>query len=357
VNSVDYRSVITRTLQSCGGFLEQRNPWIVSVALVLIMFLKDGIGFFYVFDPATVSAEFPIPLDGPDASSFGWPLIVWALQLETYRGLWLIPLVIIVVSALLLTPLLARRFDRPTAYAISTVLLLGPIPMSLLSHLGRHDFLVVIGGVALVLSLTRPVLAGVAALVMSAGNPEQAMVATVLLLLAVQLTQRRSFVRASLAAAISAGSYWLFASMLLTMSGGSSRIGTLSSVIPDASRIALSNLPVLLWTTYGLSLFAVIVMLLSTPGWKRLALLAVMIVPVALYFLGDQTRIGIAVATPLMVFATIAVLHNIMPRLSASARQTTLGATALGAVFIPSIHILYAGGVWEPYTFLVQLTA
>jgi hypothetical protein len=192
---------------------------------------------------------------------------------------------------------------------------------------------------------------------MASGNPEQAMVATVLLLLAVLLTQQRTFLVAGLAAAISAGVYWLVASMVLTVSGSSSRIGTLSVVIPDASRIALSNLPVLLWATYGLSLFAVVAMLIGTHRWRRLALLVVITVPIAFYFLGDQTRIGIAVATPLMVFATILVLRNTITLLSASTRQTALGAMALGALVIPSVHILYAGGVWEPYTFFVQLTS
>lgn len=301
MSGINYRHAVTRALKSFGYSLQQLNPWVFSTFFVIVMLVKDGIGFFYVFDPAVVSAEFPIPLDGPDASSFGWPLIVWVLQIESYRGLWLIPLAVTLVAALVLAPLLCLRFDRPTAFALTLVLLLGPIPMSLLSHLGRHDFLVVVGGVALVLSLNRPVLAVLAALVMSSGNPEQAMVASILLLLAILLTQRNQFRSASIAAATTSVIYWLAVTALLSVTGSSSRIATLTSVIPDASRIALSNLPVLLWATYGLTSFALVAMLIATRGWRRVALFAVAMVPIAMHFLGDQTRIGIAVATPLIV--------------------------------------------------------
>lgn len=319
------------------------------------MLLKNGVGFFYVFDPEVVSREFPLPLPGPDASSFGWPLVVWVLQLDTYRGLWLIPLSVILISALALAPILTRRFDRPTAFTIALVLLLGPIPMSLLSHLGRHDFLVVIGGVALALSLRRPALAAGAAVVMSLGNPEQAMVAAILLLAAVLITRNKELRSASISAVLVAGTYWFAVSLFLTLTGNPSRIGTLNTVIPDASRIALSNLPVLVWSTYGLSTFALLALIVSVRSWRSVALLSVAAVPIALYFMGDQTRVGIATATPLIVFATIAVVENVMCHLRESSRTSAVGAIALATAVVPSVHILYVGGVFEPYTFIVDI--
>ena len=351
--SLDIVGPSSRALGALGHRVLQLNPWVFSVILVSLMFIKDGVGFYYVFEPAEVSADFPLPLAGPDASSFGWPLIVWALQIDSYRGLWLFPLMAIAASALVLTPILVKRFEKSISYAVATVVLLGPIPMSLLSHLGRHDFLVVIGGVILALSISRPLIAIVAALLMSLGNPEQAMVATMLLLVAVIALRRKDLRFGSTVAAVSASVYWIAVSVFLAATSSGSRLGTLSSVVPDASRIAVSNLPVLIWATYGLTAFALAAVLVSLAGWHRVALLGASLAPILLYFLGDQTRIGIAVATPIMIFSLMCALESLMRRLEVGQRQVALGFILVTALILPSVHVLYAGGVFEPYSFLI----
>ena len=349
-------NIVGRSSLALGAFgrrLWQLNPWVFSVILLSFMFIKDGFGFYYVFEPQQISSDFPLPLAGHDASSFGWPLIVWGLKIESYRGLWLIPFITIAVSALTLTPILRKHYGKSIGYAIATLVLLGPIPMSLLSNLGRHDFLVVIGGVALALGIRRPLVAIVATILMSLGNPEQAMASTVLLLIAVTAMGKTEFRPGSAAAAISATIYWLITTVILTATGSESRLGTLSSVVPDASRIAVSNLPVLVWATYGLTVFALVAVLISLQGWRRITLLGASLFPIAMYFLGDQTRIGIAVATPFMIVTSMCVLEEVMRGLKVDQRKVVLGSLFVVALILPSVHILYAGGVFEPYSFLI----
>ena len=355
MSHIDYRREVTRVLESFGNLLQRINPWVFSIFLVVVMLLKDGVGFFYVFNPADVSSEFPLPLEGTNAGSFGWPLLAWALQLETYRGLWLIPLLVILTTALVFSPVLSRRFDRPTAFAIALVLLLGPIPMTLLSHLGRHDFLVVIGGVVLALSLRRPFLAVLTTLVMSSGNPEQSLVATVLLLLAV-IALKLTHLRAAAAwATVVAAIYWLGVLLILRSLDRPSRLESLAAVVPDFTRITVQNLPVLVWATYGLSIFALLALITSLRGWNRIVLAGVTAVPILLYFLGDQSRIGVAAATPIIVLATVLVVRQLMESLNSQRRSIALASIAITALVLPTVHILYLGDIYAPYRFLVDI--
>jgi len=355
MNPIDYRREVTRALESFGDILQRLNPWVFSVLLVTVMLLKDGIGFFYVFDPAVISSEFPLPLEGTNAGSFGWPLIAWALQLETYRGLWLLPLLVILATALVFSPVLSRRFDRPTAFSIAVVLLLGPIPMSLLSHLGRHDFLVLIGGVVLALSLRQPILAVLATVVMSSGNPEQSLVATLLLLLAV-IALKLTHLRAAAAWATGvAAVYWLGVLLILRNLDRPSRLESLAAVAPDFTRITVQNLPVLIWATYGLSTFALLTLIISSRRWNRIILIGAASAPILLYFLGDQSRIGIAAATPIIVLATVLVVRQLMDSLNPQRRSIALASITSAAIVLPTVHILYLGDIYAPYRFLVDI--
>lgn len=345
----------SRALCALGHRILQLNPWVISVILVALMLIKDGVGFYYVFEPQEISSAFPLPLAGPDASSFGWPLIVWALQLETYRGLWLIPLASMLVACITLTPVLAAKLGRPVAYTASAVTLLGPIPLAGFSHLGRHDFLILIGGCSLAISLRKPIIAVLSALLMSLGNPEQALLATSLLLAILVLLGQRSALRGGIAAISAAVIFWVASSIWLSSLGVPSRIQYLRDVMAEFAPIALRNLPTLAWATYGLVLLAIVMLVVASSGLRRWLLLVAVLLPLGLFFIGDQSRIAVAVSTPVAIYSTILVLRRIFKyQDAAKAPEMTAGVIAV-AVIAPSIHILFLGGYFEPYASLIDL--
>lgn len=260
-------------LESLGGWF-QRLGFAWSAALMLIVLVaKSGLEFESVnvrdaYLPAARALPRPA---GYFSASLGNLALVRLLGVDTVSAWLALHTVLLVVAVVSCIWVVSRNpVWLPTNYAM---LLVGALALSagLTVSIGKYDVLTFFGGVLLV-SVKRRSSAVVAAMVMALGNPEQAVVASLCLLIltlapVAERWRRRAFLGLGVALVV-----WVLVQVWFLSSG---QLGNRLTVIP---RWFLKSLQARwtegafgLWSWYGVMWLIVLVVLVAWTGRARWA--------------------------------------------------------------------------------------
>lgn len=260
------------TLAVLGAWWLRRGTWSAAAMASVFIVAKDGISFasgnvanFYL--PASQALP---TATGYFSSSIGNLVLARLLGIDSVTG-WLVLHGVLVALAIGLALVLAGCTDLAPRNVMVLVLLSSSAMNALTGSIGIYDPVTFAGGILLVLG-PRPWARGAGVLLLCLGNPEQAIVASVCLLvislhpLAVQW--RRTALMATGFSAVA----WAAMQAWLMSSGAGSRVAVLPYLLGRSIETTMSSPPVILWSWLGCGWLIVLVLVTGTAGRARWAL-------------------------------------------------------------------------------------
>jgi hypothetical protein len=329
------------------------RSWLALSALFLIITLAKG-GFAFEVAAQDAQPTFPYPQPGLTALSFGLPALVWAFNIQGQTMLiGIMVLALIAVGYTLCAWLVQRSFTGQGRVLALICLGLGPTISVLLGNVGRHDFLVIFGGIILGLRGYRWWGAIVGAALMLLGNPEQAVVALAIASLVSFVSRFKNYRTKVLTVTGAAFLIYLALEMWASSLGIQGRSDWLGYHFKVSLLNFLGNGYLSLFAGYSLLWILVLWAVRKTGGRERVILIiAAIVVPFAVTLTtADQTRVFVGVSTAVL-FMIISV--DITPFTEALARITpNVVAWAFAvAVFLPVLDVTYRGFQRIPYLWL-----
>lgn len=293
--------------------------------LTLVVLLKNGVGLAPSGGGGLVQAvsQFPRP-SGYESASIGPTFIGHLLRIDT-QSKWLTFSAVLTVLALVLGLFVASRLEPYRRSVVVLVLMSSSATASLTQHVGNYDWMTFLGAVILALSSNRIIIA-VGALMMALGNPEQALIATILLLiLSLSDDFRTQRERAVIALAVSllvAIAVYLW---MLSFGVRQSRLGLLPFFLPTAFENFLKNPTGNMWTWFGPAWLVVLASLvISTTQRTRLILLlsCIALPALATIITADGARVYSLLSLPVLLVLSVWL----------SSRTGTAGKPPSGAI-------------------------
>ena len=330
-----------------------RIPFSVFVVLlILTSLIKHGVRLESPFD-------FRVPQPPNLVTWLGSPY-VFVVDLTQGNSLLFhgTAFVMSVAILVLASVLLRRRLGSDTARVSITLVILGPIGLSLIHQVARDDSWLILGVVVLMLTSFRSwPLWVLGAALMSAGNPAQAAVgAATLLALSFVGPFCRFRARALVAMVVSTG--WLILSSTLE---SSNQLTAFSALLWDSMVASLTEGLLRFYSIYGALWLLIFLVLLNLRSRELpLAVIALVAFPLGITLLTlDGWRVGVAITAPML----FAVLLTFLPKFVEMFR-TRVGpwplTAALAIMFIiPSLSVGYSqittGHFTLPGTWILEL--
>jgi hypothetical protein len=322
---------------------------LLAFLVICLAILKCGISI----NPLTPEplSDFPTPRPGYAALSYGLRSLAWMLQMEGPSAYVILGLCLTAIAFVFIPWAARRAATQQDARLLMVLIILGPIGVVLLNNLGRHDVLVILGGLALGFlgRNWRWALAGAAVMVL--GNPEQAVVASAVLLLLTFSRELRPW-RAGAVIALSISSVaFIVLSTWAAGAGVGSRATFVGGLLGNSIYQFFGNFPLSLYAGYGVIWIVILWSLFQARTPLRwLILICLILIPAAMTAITlDQTRVFVGVSTGAVTAVLVAFVPLMRAAAEAAGYRNTLSWTLACAAFLPAFEIWSTGYVRMPY--------
>lgn len=320
-----------------GFFWLRRTAFLQILLIAVVLLIKNGFDIELrniqeAYLPGSLA--FPDPV-GYYSASFGQVIFVNAFGLST-TALWVGAHILLTILVLVVAAWFVIRNDSVNRSYLLVVLVSATSLSAVMLSIGKYDIFTFAGGVILVLARSNW-MAGLGALVLASGNPEQAILASLSLLVLSQASSFRQFrLRSIIALSVSIAS-WIIVQIWF-MSAGLD-LGRVS-LIPDFLGESLSNILTAplqeVWAWLGVGWFIVIPAIILIKGRERLILISgVVVIPaLATIITADGARVFGAIVLPsYLVVGMWLASHKIEPSKYARA---VLGFFIILLVLLPT---------------------
>lgn len=334
----------------------ESTPRILLVTFVVaIALLKNGVNVTYIWDPALTSPAFPRPVGPNDGTSFGLPGLMWLLRIESHGPMLIVAFALTLGVIVAFVAFAVYRFGRVTGVAVSGAVMWGPIGLVLLSQVGRHDLLTISGGLLLALGAPRIGPTVIGALLMVSGNPEQSVLATVAFLFLAASMKDRGRVRSGLMALAITVVGYVATTAVVRQYGLETRTSLFREMFTESLVNFSRNAPLALYATFGLAGLTLLMIMLGVCNKRRWLAVAGVALPFMVGVVtADQTRVGVCVATPIVVTSLVLAGRAFGSQAAGDVGQVRLAVAALIALVLPPVEVVYPGRVYSPYEYLVS---
>ena len=242
------------------------------------------------------------------------------------------------------------------------MLILGsPATIVALSYIGRFDILVLTGSWLVAVSVWqrhKAILATLGVVVMLLGNPEHTAVGGFVLLLLTLNPLLRNY-RGVAIATFSAGTVVVIGTSLWAASIGiASRLTYWPNYLESSWTSFFKNLPVVIYSGFGVLLIVVLVTLfIASPKQRLIAVIALVFIPaIAVATTLDQTRVFVGVSV-LPLLALTLVWMNQLQQATLPKRTIELLVLfgALAVLILPAIEVNQSGAIRSPYAWFAYV--
>jgi len=339
-------------LRPVETFLAHGRVEVVVFVLLVAAIVKSGVAFEVVAQ--SPEPAFPLPEPGIAATSYGMPVLVTVLQLTGNAAAIGLTMLALTLVALFVFARTVFRSGRDTGLLVAGLVLLGPIGIAAFGNVGRHDWFLLVGSLLFALKGTRLGWGITAAVLMVLGNPEQALLASVALLLLTFVSPFRELRRSAMWAVVLIAVVMVGLTVWVELLGLDSRTSWIGFHVLSGLKTFLLNLPLSIYAAYGAGWVLVGILLWRTQGRSRwLAAIALLVIPLgATALTDDQTRVFVGVSTvvAVVVFQQIAAdgVRWLETTFAGVWRTFLVG----GLLLLPAIEITYLGGVRTPYEWI-----
>jgi hypothetical protein len=336
--------------------LNQLPIWGFTLVLICFAVIKGGFTINALI-PEPLS-NYPTPPSTFSSTSYGLRTLAWILRMDYPGSYVVLGLIITAVALATITWAVRRTSQTDDSRIILVFILLGPITLILLNNIGQHDALMILGGSILGLLGRNWIWALVGAIIMVSANPEQAVVASILLLLMTFAPQLRNWrLGAGIAVGLSA-----VASITIGMwahsVGVESRIGFITGLLGNSFYQFFGNFPLSVYAGYGIT-WVVVIWITRQASIVFRWLIGVALIAIPFFMTAitlDQTRVFVGLTTA----AILAVLVTFVPQMReaavAAGYANPLFWTFAAAIFLPAIEVWSKGYVRVPYAwFFVEI--
>jgi len=323
-------------LDRLGSWWLARGPWVAGSLTALFILMKDGVSFatgnvanFYL--PASQALP---AASGYYSSSVGNLALARLLGIETVTS-WLVLHGVLVMLAIALAMALAHRSSIAPMNVALLALLAASATNVLPGSIGIYDPVTYAG--AVLIALARPIwLRCLGVVIMCLGNPEQALVASIcLLVLSLHPNARQWRRTAALAVGICAAA-WLIAQLWIMSSGAGSRIVVLPYLLGRSFEATLANPWGVIWTWLGCGWLIVLMLIAANRGRDRWVLLTALVaLPAAVTLVTvDGARVFGLVVLPAFLVAAGMCWRDLAE--TQRVRQVSVGAFIVLLVLLPT---------------------
>lgn len=337
------------------------SAWVFAAIVLLITIAKTGLNFTPHPEEGVARDIWPEPTGHGGGNSYGFRALIIYLDLQGYRQLALLGIILTTVFVVLVVVSLFALFKADVRKLGLLLVLSSPIVIICFSYIGRYDILVFIGAWLIAISCTRQIPTSLAALgivVMISGNPEHALVSAFVLLLASFHPLLRPFRMRALATLITSTVIVTATSMWAGSLGAPTRFTYWPQYLEASWNAFFKATPIVLYSGYGI-LWSIVIMtiVVASRGQRMWLLLAFIAIPVAIVATTvDQTRVFVGVTALPMLALIIAWLLELQAA-SLSREQTSrvlLFACAI-SLLLPSIEYTQSQVVRNPYEWFLYL--
>lgn len=317
--------------------------------MVLLGFLRTGVSVIRLAPEPL--ASFPTPQPTASALSFGTRTVAKVLGWEFPDSYVVITAFVAVLLLVVLGVVLRPGSFGVDGWLLAVLIVLGPIGQVLFTHIGGHDAWVILGGLVLGLLGARWWWALAGSVLMVLGNPEQALLATLCLLVLTWTPWLRARRASSMLAFGLCLAFFAALALFARLSGVPDRSGYLTTYLGNSIYNFGANLPLSLYAALGI-VWIVLGWLLVRSTWRSRGLLLAGVLVLPLLFTAitmDQTRVFVGISTA----GVVALLTVAVPRMRAEAESRGFGNvvfwTGLTGVFLPAVVLTFTGTVIVPH--------
>jgi hypothetical protein len=327
---------------------------LAPVLLVLALF-RSGLRFDLIPSIDAELANFPEPSGTLISTSYGLRTFFWITGVradaQVQQASLLFTLVVLAASLVFIS-FISDGIRRRILLAIW---LLGPVATVFFGNVGRNDALLLAGSLLIAVIADRGlrptwVLCGV--LLMSLANPEQALVATIILLLVSFSSKLRSLTPYAMWSLGGALTYFLTVSVWAGLNGTSTRTELLSDFWRSGISFFGNNLPLVIFSGYGVLWLVVGAWILGSTRSRDIGLLsiALIVIPVITTAItADQTRVWVGVTTLAITALVLSSLSKefLAHWITGHEARLTYGLAFL--LLIPAVEVTHLGSPRVPW--------
>lgn len=332
-----------------------------AILLLSLMLIKTGLNFTPQPEGGVERDTWPAPSGHIGGSSYGFRAIIIYLDLEGFRQLATLGLVLTAVFVGLVIATFRRIFNGDVQKLGLLLVLSSPLVIVSFLNIGRYDIFVFIGAWLIAISQTKQIPTSIAAIgiiLMIAGNPEHTAVAAAILLFMSSHPLLRPFRRQALAAFLAATIAVIVTSLWSASIGKDSRFTYWPDYVEASWATFSKALPLVLYSGYGILWGVVLLTLLITTRvqrvWLMIGFIAAPVFATATSL--DQTRVFVGVTALPILALTLAWLMELQE--ASLPRHQVQRALLLGCVIsllLPSIEYTQNQVVRNPYEWFVYL--
>lgn len=309
--------------------------------LASVLLIKNGLSLEIPnARDAYIPAQLALPApSGYFSASLGNLVLARVLSVDTLRE-WMLLHGALVVLALFMAALLASRSLIAPRPVLLIVLVSSVAFATLFQTIGKYDPVTLIGACLFALARTCPA-AALGAAVMVLGNPEQAILATLCLVILSLAPDFREWARRAWVGLAVTTIMWVPIQLWMLDGGVDSRLRSLDYFLGLSFGNFLRAPNIAVWSWLGVGWLIVLSLIWATSGRTRLALVvSILAVPVAATMVtADGARVYGLIALPALTVASIWFWN----RFSESRRVLELG---IGGFLILWILVPSTGGGW-----------
>ena len=318
--------------------------WAYSFFLVVAVAVKSG----FTFTPlgGDELLNFPVPPNTWSALSYGMRSLVLITGVEGDVAVGAIGLVTVLISLVLITLLASRVMDPLVARIFLALVIVGPIGMVLLNHIGRNDVFVILGATIIAMCGRKISVMFLGLFIMILGNPEQSAVAMFCLLVLSFVPSFRSWRRAAGIGFVVALVAFIPLSLFARSAGVKSRIEFLPDYFSSSFYPFTANLPLTFYAAFGATWIVLGWIFLQISVRSRILLtMGIVIIPFFVTMITvDQTRVTVGVTTLSIMVALREYLPKFVCQLKSFNFAPVLGAVLVVVLFLPVIEIWGTSG-------------
>ena len=318
--------------------------WLYSMGLVVAVGMKSGI----TFTPLGLDEllDFPAPPNNWSAMSYGMRTVVFLSGNEGDIAFGVMGSFIVLLSFGFLTYAASRVMDRLISRLFLALVIVGPIGMVLLNHIGRNDVFVILGATVVAMYGQKIYMMVFGLVIMILGNPEQALVAFFCLVILSFIPVLNHWRRVAVSGFVIALAIFIPLSLYVRSSGVKGRLEILPEFLSASFYPFAANLPLTLYASFGATWLII--------GWvflhiylksRVLLVIGILVIPLFVTMITvDQTRVTVGVTT----LSVMVILREFLPRMVSQLKSLNfapiLGTGVAIVLFLPIIEIWGTSG-------------
>jgi len=318
--------------------------WLYSLFLVVACLAKTGFTFMPLGGEELV--DFPAPPNNWSAMSYGMRTAVFLSGNDGDIAFGAIGSVFVLLSLAFLTIAASSAMDPLSGRLFLAFVIVGPIGMVLLNHIGRNDVFVILGATMIAIYGQKIYMLVFGLVIMILGNPEQTLVAFFCLMILSNIPMLRQWRRVAAAGFMVALAIFIPLTLYVRSTGVKGRVEFLPELLSASFYPFAANLPLTLYASFGATWLIIgwILLHISFKG-QILITIGLLAIPLLVTMITvDQTRVTVGVTT----LSIMVIIREFMPRIVTQLKSLNfgpiLGAGVVLVLFLPVIEIWGTSG-------------